>query len=143
MTRTSVASLLAIAVAGIVAQKLGGRVGTGVLLGALAGTGMCGLGLLHQRHVLRHRPQQSMQAMMVSFLAKLVVLTLGALAFRFLEPVSVRADWQGFLVAYAGVIALVLPVGTIDLARGRSPRGPSSDSGLSSEASGSGASTQG
>ena len=117
MTRTTVASLLALAVAGVVAEQLGGRVGLGCMLGALAGTGMCGIGLLHQRHVLGHRPEQAMQSMMVSFLAKLVVLMVGALAFRYLEPVAARADWKSFLIAYAGVVALVLPIGTLDLSR--------------------------
>ena len=117
MMRLSLASFLGFALAAFVAWQLGGRVGTGVLGGYLLGAGMSGLGVLYQRHMLITRPKQVLTALVVSFLAKLVALLLGALAFRFIPQLAEVADWRSFLVAFAAAVALVLPVGTWEAAR--------------------------
>lgn len=117
MSRLTAASLVGLAVAGFVAWRLGGALGGGVLAGFLLGASLSGLGCLHQRHVLRTRPEHVMQAVAATFALKLVVLVLGGLAFRYLEPAAARVDWRGFLVAYAAAVALVLPFGALDVAR--------------------------
>jgi len=117
MMRLSLASFLGFAVAALVAWQLEGRLGAGVLGGFLLGAGMSGLGVLYQRHMLITRPKQVLTALVVSFLAKLVALLLGALAFRFIPELAEIADWRSFLVAFAGAVALVLPVGTWEAAR--------------------------
>lgn len=117
MMRLSLTSLLALAVAAVVAWRLGGRLGAGVMAGFLLGAGMSGLGVLYQRHVLLTRPDRTLMALAVSFLAKLVVVLLGALAFRYVEPVARTADWQSFLVAFAAAVGVILPIGAIEAAR--------------------------
>jgi len=117
MMRLSLSSFVGLAVAAAVAWQLGGRLGAGVLGGYLLGAGMSGLGVLYQRHMLLTRPERVFSALVVSFLAKLVALLLGGLAFRFLAPVAEVADWRSFLIAFAGAVALVLPLGTWDAAR--------------------------
>lgn len=117
MIRTTLVSLVGAAVAVLVAVRLGGVQGGGVLAGFFGGAGITGLGLLYQRHALLHRPKQAFTAMGVAFLAKLLLLMLGVLAFRFVEAAAVRVDWQTFLLAYAGSVAVLLPFGVWDLSR--------------------------
>lgn len=117
MMRLSLSSLLGFVLAAVVAWQLGGRVGNGVLAGYLLGAGMSGLGVMYQRHMLLTRPERMLTALVVSFLAKLVALLLGGLAFRFIPQVAEIADWRSFLIAFAAAVALVLPVGTWEAAR--------------------------
>jgi len=112
MNRLILAVLAALALALVLAARLGGALGGGVLAGFAAGAGLSGLGFLHQRHVLATRPERALHAAVVGFLAKLAVLLLGALAFRFVEPAGARVDWRSFVVAYAAAVAFVLPLAT-------------------------------
>jgi len=112
MNRLILAVLAALALALVLAARLGGALGGGVLAGFAAGAGLSGLGFLYQRHVLATRPERALQAAVVGFLAKLAVLLLGALAFRFVEPAGARVDWRSFVVAYAAAVAFVLPLAT-------------------------------
>lgn len=118
MTRLSIACLAALAVAAVVAWRLGGTLGTGVLAGFALGAGFSGLGMLYQKHVLATRPERALVAFSISFLAKLFVLLVGALAFRYVEAAAVRVDWRSFLVAFAAAVAVVLPLGSLDLLSG-------------------------
>ena len=117
MIRLTIATLVGAIAAAVVAWRLGGSLGGGVLAGFLLGAGMSGLGVLYQRHVLLTQPSKSMQAVVVSFIAKLVAVLLGALAFRYIEAAGALADWRAFLVAYAVAVLVVLPLGTLDAAR--------------------------
>ena len=114
MLRLSLATLLGLCLAAVVASRLGGTLGGGVLAGFTLGAGMSGLGALYQRHVLRTRPDKALAATAVSFLAKLVALVGGALAFRYVEAAAARADWRAFLVAFAAAVVIVLPLGVLD-----------------------------
>jgi len=118
MLRLSLATLLGLAAAALVAWRLGGTAGTGVLAGFTLGAGMSGLGALYQRHQLRVRPDRVLAATAVSFLAKLVALLVGALAFRYVDAAAARADWRAFLVAFAAAVVVVLPLGVLDAVRG-------------------------
>ena len=115
MTRLLIALCLGLLVAALVAWRLGGTLGGGVLSGYLLGGGIGGLGLLWQRHVLATRPEQAMTAVVTSFLAKLAMLGIGAVAFRYIEAAAARADWRSFLIAFAAAVALVVPVGAADV----------------------------
>jgi hypothetical protein len=111
MTRLILASLAALALAALVAVRLGGALGAGVVAGAALGTGLTGLSVLYQRHVLQFRPERALSAAVVTFGVKLLALLLGALAFRFVDAAAERADWRAFLVAFAAAVAIVLPLG--------------------------------
>ncbi len=117
MIRLSLGSLAALAVALAVAWRLGGTLGAGVVAGFLLGAGMSGLGVLYERHLLRTRPERALTAFVVAFLAKLAVLILGGVAFRFIEAAAMRVDWRSFLIAFAAAVAVVLPLGTLDAVR--------------------------
>jgi hypothetical protein len=111
--------LAALVAAVVLAARLGGALGGGVLLGTLLGAGLAGVSTLHVRHVARTRPAKALQALTLGFLVKLGALLLGGLALRFLEPVAARADYRAFLIAFAGAVALVLPLGLWSLLRDR------------------------
>lgn len=117
MTRLTLAILLGLLAAVAVAWRFGGAVGAGVLGGYLLGAGLALLGVLYQRHVLVHRPERGLQAGVLAFLFKLFAVLVFALVLRFVEPVAVRLDWRGFLVAFAGAAFLILPLGTMDAVR--------------------------
>ena len=66
------------------------------------------------RHWLRVAPRRAMTAQVEGFLVKLGALLVFALAFRYLESLSSKVDWRAFVVAYAGAIALLLPISTFE-----------------------------
>lgn len=114
MTRTTLGTLVGLAIASLVAWQLGGSLGLGVMVGFVFGATITGLTLLYQRRVMLSHPGRLMQAMLHSFLFKLAVLLLGALSLRFIQPAAERADWRSFLVAFAGAALIVLILGTLD-----------------------------
>ncbi len=118
MIRFSIASLVVIAVAFGVAMSLGGSLGNGVVAGAGLGCAFSALGAIYMAHTLRTSPKLVLQTFSISFLLKLMVLVIGAVAFRYLPQAAERVDYRGFMVAYAGVIALLVPVGSFDALRG-------------------------
>ena len=120
--RLTLTSLAALSLAILAAWKLGGTLGAGVLMGFFLGAALCGLGVLYQRHLLLTRPERFMTGLVVSFAAKLCALFLGALAFRFIDAAAARVDWRGFLIAFAGAVAVILPVATIEALRDLGPR---------------------
>ena len=110
-------TLCAVAVAAVVAWRLGGAEGVGVGVGVAMGAGISMLGHEWQQHALRTRPEAAMRAMLVGFLFKLAVVLSGALAFRYLEPVAARVDWRAFVLAFAAGVLAVMVLGTLDSAR--------------------------
>jgi uncharacterized membrane protein YcjF (UPF0283 family) len=117
MNRLTLVALLGLIAASAVAWRLGGTLGAGVLSGYAAGAAMSGLGALHQSHVVATHPERLFQAFGVAFLAKLAVLLVGAFSLRYIEPVAVRADWQGFVVAFAAAAALLAPLAALSSLR--------------------------
>ena len=115
MTRLTLACTVGAVAAAVVAWRLGGTLGTGVLAGYLLGAGVSGLGVLYQRHTLMVRPERMMQAVVVGFLAKLVFLFGATLVFRFVDAAAARADWRSFLAAFGVAVAIVLPLGSLDV----------------------------
>ena len=90
---------------------LEGHLGTGILAGVLTGGGLALAGIRLQRAVLETRPERSLHAFSLAFLAKLLALVLGGLLLRFVEPLAALADWRAFLLSYSGAVALLLPLG--------------------------------
>jgi len=121
MIRLSLAAVLALAVACVLASRLGGAQGAGVLLGYSLGAGLSGLGCLYLRHAMATRPERALAATVVSFLVKLAALLIGALAFKYVDAAAARVDWRTFTLAFAGAVALVLPIGTWEAVRARRP----------------------
>lgn len=115
MIRLSLASTVALVAAAVVAWRLGGAEGAGVLAGFLLGAGFSGLTVLYQRHTLLTAPERALKVFAVCFLAKLAVVLMGALAFRYVEAAAARADWRTFLIAFAAAVAVVLPFGLLDV----------------------------
>ena len=114
MTRLLLALTIGLLIAAAVAWQLGGTLGGGVIAGYLLGGGIGGLGVLWQKHVLETQPKNAMSAVAVSFGAKLLVLAMGGLAFRYIDAAAERADWRSFLITFAAAVALITPVGATD-----------------------------
>jgi hypothetical protein len=93
------------------AVVLGGTLGAGVLAGSLAGGALALAGVHMQRHVLATRPERALHAFSLAFLGKVLLLVLLGMALRFSAPLAARLDWRAFLLSYAGVVALLLPIG--------------------------------
>ena len=68
-------------------------------------------------HVMRTRPEQAFSAFTISFLAKLMIVLIGALAFRFVEPAARWVDYRSFLVAFAAAATILLVASAPDAAR--------------------------
>ena len=121
MIRTTFAALLGALATGLVAWQLSGldagavKAG-GVIAGYLLGAGMAWLGIMYQRHALMYRPKAAFAAHGVAMLAKLVVLLMGALSFRYIDAAAARADWRMFVLAFAAATVLLLASGAMDLA---------------------------
>lgn len=115
MIRLTIASAVAFATAALVAWRLGGAAGGGVLSGFLLGAGFSGLSVMYQRHTLMTAPGRALQVFALCFLTKLGLLLMGALAFRYIEEAAARADWRTFLVSFAAAVAVVLPMGLLDV----------------------------
>ena len=118
MIRFSIACLIAMALAIVIALQLGGVLGNGVLSGAGLGCAFSALGAIYMAHTLRTKPSQVLHTFSISFLAKLFVLVMGAMAFRYIPQAAERVDYRGFMVAYAAVIAILVPLGSFDALRG-------------------------
>ena len=117
MQRITIAVLVGLPIALVIAWRLGGSLGTGVLLGFTLGAAMGGFGLAWQTHVLRTKPEAALSASMLSFLFKLAVVLMGGLVFKFVEPAAARVDYRSFLVAFAASAVLLLLAGIPDAAR--------------------------
>ncbi|MEY2807044.1 MAG: hypothetical protein RIR65_1461 [Planctomycetota bacterium] len=111
------ALLATLAVAGLVAWRLGGALAGGVVCGALAGTSLTGLSILRLRHVARHQPRQVFRALVEGFLAKLAVLLGGTLAFHGIDLLRQQVDPIAFLLTFASAALLILVPGTWESAR--------------------------
>ncbi|QDU67344.1 hypothetical protein [Engelhardtia mirabilis] len=117
MTLTNICLILLSAVAGVVAWILGGREGTGVLLGSLLAAGLTGLGMAYQRQVLATRPNLAVGVLGLFMVVKMFCLLIGAAILRYVPFAAERADWRAFVVAFAPVAVLALIVGAGDTMR--------------------------
>ncbi len=107
MTRSTLLTLAVLIAAAVVASQLGGRVGMGVVAGALCGCGVSLLGAAWMRHVFKTRPKLAMNAFVETFLFKLAFVAIGVVSFRYIPAAYARVDWQSFLVAFAVCVLFV------------------------------------
>ncbi|MAE28479.1 MAG: hypothetical protein QF724_09640 [Planctomycetota bacterium] len=114
MSRTVPALFAALPVAALVAWRLGGALGTGVLAGFLLGCAVGGLAHAWQVHTMRHNPENAFGAFGLGFLAKVLGLGLGAAAFNAIEPLALRVDWRTYLLAFIGAVLVLMVAGTFD-----------------------------
>ncbi len=123
MTRRlkSIGTLAGFVASALVAWRLGGALGVGVLAGYLLGAGVALWGIEYQRHVANTRPRRAMIAFGLSFLAKFGGLLVGTLVLRFFAELGDRCDWRSFLVTYGFAALLVLLVGMPEVARALLP----------------------
>lgn len=117
MTRTTIGTLAVLLVGAVVAFRLGGTVGMGVVAGVLCGCSVSALGGAWQRHVFRTRPKKAFNAVLETFLFKLVFVTIGALSFRYIDAAAARVDWKSFLVTFAIAVLVVHTLTVLDNVR--------------------------
>ncbi|MCZ6597095.1 MAG: hypothetical protein O7B99_05615 [Planctomycetota bacterium] len=117
MTRLTIGTLLSVALAALLAWRVGGDVGVGILGGFLLGASLSGFGIAWQLRLLRTSPRHVFRATVVTFLLKLGFLMGAALVLRFFEPLARHADWRAFLVAFAAGVLIVMPLGSLEALR--------------------------
>jgi peptidoglycan/LPS O-acetylase OafA/YrhL len=114
MSRTNLLMLLGLIGAALLAWQLGGSMGVGVFGGYLLGASLFGLGHGWQRSVVRKRPEQSMNTLVILLMAKLLVLLVSWVTLRFVEGAAEHVDPKGFLLAYVTAVLLVSLSGSYD-----------------------------
>jgi hypothetical protein len=114
---TTATTLAGLAASAATAWSVGGREGTGVLSGYLAGAFVSGVAMLLQRAAAQRRPHLLLHAVLGGFLLKAVAMLVLTLAVRFVEPLSGAADARWFLGGFAGAALLVLVPATLETLR--------------------------
>ncbi len=117
MTLSTPGAIVGLAAASVVAWQLGGALGMGVLMGFFGGASIAMLGAMWIRHALRFNPKRAMRCQLEAFMAKMTVLFMGAIAFRFIESAAARVDWRAFLVSYIAAVLVLMVLGTVDTMR--------------------------
>lgn len=117
MTLTTLTTLVGLAISCVCAWALGGREGTGVLAGYLAGSFVAGVALLAQRRLAASRPELFTASVMASFLIKAFAMLVLTLAVRFVAPLAAIAHAPAFLFGFAGATLLVLGPATFETLR--------------------------
>ena len=123
MNFTTLSTLLGLAGAALLAFRLGGAHGTGVVAGYLGGAALTLALVGRQRRVLATAPQRALQTMVEGFLAKLASVVLATLAILFVPGLRERCDLASFLLAFGAAAVIALLAGT--WANARVLRGPS------------------
>ena len=100
---------------GLVAWRLGGALGAGTLVGFLVGSTLSSAGVLWQHRLLERGSPKVMQAFALSFLAKLLLLTVGALVLHF--AAAGLADWKAYLIAFAIGVLWITSCGSVGTVR--------------------------
>ncbi len=117
MTLTTITTVLGLAASCAVAWMLGGREGTGVLAGFLAGAFIAGVALIAQHRLAVRRSELLAASVMASFLIKAFAMLVLTLTVRYVAPLAEIADARTFLFGYAGATLLVLAPATLDTLR--------------------------
>jgi hypothetical protein len=125
MNLTTLSTFLGLAGAALVAFRLGGAHGTGVIAGYLGGAALSLSLVARQRRVLETSPQRALQSMVEGFLAKLAAVVLATLAILFVPGLRERCDLASFLLAFGAAAVIALLAGT--WANARTLRGPAQD----------------
>lgn len=104
-TRLSYLMLAAgLPVGALVGWQLGGAVGAGAMLGVLAATGVSALGVAWNARAAARGGRNVFAGFVLTFLAKLALLSLGALCLRFVDVVGERFDWSAYLLGFAATV---------------------------------------
>lgn len=111
-------------VGALVAWQLGGSEGAGAMLGVLAATGVSVLGVAWNARAVAAGGRRVLDGFVLTFLAKLAVLALGALALRFIDVVGERFDWSAYLLGFAATVVWAMLASS--LGHLRAPRIPRS-----------------
>ena len=117
MSLTTTTTLTLLALAAGVAWYLGGREGTGVLAGFLAGAAVAGVSLGLTRKIARERPRFLIHAVFAGFLLKAFALLVSVLVVAYVPAISRVCDPVMFLIAFAGAALLILMPATLDTLR--------------------------
>ncbi len=130
MTLTTITTLVGLAASSAIAWLLGGRMGTGVFAGYLAGAFVAGLALLAQRRLSAMRPELLPASVMAGFLIKAFAMLVLVLVVRYVAPLAAVADARGFLFGFGGSTLLVLGPATLDTLRALDTRRNASVAGV-------------
>jgi hypothetical protein len=115
MIRTTITTVFALGLAALLAWRLGGVVGTGVLVGAMGGATVASVGASLQLKIAKTAPKRLFPAFTVGFLLKMFAALAGALAFRYVPEAAALCDWRSFLLAFAVCAIFVMMAGMADL----------------------------
>ncbi len=117
MARTTIACLAVLCIAGLTSTQLGSRESGGMWAGVLCGSSVTMLGASWVRHTFMHRPKRAFNAVIETFLFKMVFVMLGALSLRYIEAAAARADWKVFLVAFVVSAFIIQTVSVFESVR--------------------------
>lgn len=98
-----------------VAWRLGGSVGTGVVLGYALGAFLAGVAVAWQAHWLRVQPARAQRAQIEGFAIKIMAAAMFTLIVRYTPQLEASVNWRAFLMAFCAPTVLVLPLSTWDL----------------------------
>ncbi|TAJ12242.1 MAG: hypothetical protein EPO68_13885 [Planctomycetota bacterium] len=88
-----------------------GAQGLGAAMGISMGAGLAALGVLWIAREARRGGMHAFRAQTLFFLAKLGVLTVGAIALRYIPQLSDSADWRMWLLAFLAASVIVMFIG--------------------------------
>ncbi|MCP5024317.1 MAG: hypothetical protein GY930_21430 [bacterium] len=114
MSKSLIGTLAGLAVLALVSQSLEGTVRTGAWAGYVFGAGLGCVVIGLQASVFRRTPRKALEALILGFLVKLVVLAGMCIAVRFVDVLGSRMDWRAFTLAATTGIFLLLMFGTWD-----------------------------
>lgn len=107
MNLQNIGTLLGFAAVALLSWQLGGSAGAGLVLGFLLGAAASGLGIAWQRRLLRTDQRRALGAFVASFLGKLILMLVCALALRFVDPLGARIGWRTFVLGFAGAVMAI------------------------------------
>ncbi|MFT7487163.1 MAG: hypothetical protein ACI9F9_003022 [Candidatus Paceibacteria bacterium] len=117
MIRTTLATIAALCIAGILAANYGGLVQAGIIAGGLLGTSIAGLGACWQRHNFLYRQKRAFSSVIETFLVKLGLVAIAVLVIRFVPAVGSQLDIGPFLLTFVGTAYLVQTVAVFENVR--------------------------
>ena len=117
LPKTTLGLTAGLLVVAVVAWRLGGDVGTGVMLGYALGAFLAGVAVAWQAHWLRVQPARAQRAQIESFAIKITAAAVFTMIVRYTPQLEASVSWRAFLMAFCAPTVLVLPLSTSDLSR--------------------------
>ncbi len=117
MSKTSLITLLGLAVAIVIAMEQEPAQRAGILAGAVLGAGIGLLGFAWLRHSLEYRPARAFNTLVLGFLIHLGALLVGTLALHYAPLAKELFDARVFAVGYACLAFIPVVFGALESVR--------------------------